>query len=342
MTKRMLKKRVSKKALKKALVTAITVLSISPLAVHAQSAVTVYGIVDTGLTIGAGGPHGTDIRMSSGVQDVSRWGIIGKEDIGNKMAVIFKLEDGFLSDTGAGDTANTIFSRQSTVGLTGGFGTVNVGLQFTPMYKVLSPLTPFGNAFGGSPGQLMSGEKAGTRAANQVVYDTPDLHSFRGEIAYSLGEVPGDYTANQQLGLSMGYDIGPARIEFAHNQKNDVANINVAKNELLTAKIDLGLFVTHLGFGVNRGPSTTDSRDILVGVSKKFLGVHEIYFAYQHKNDLNNHFFNASEGTIDYTYSLSKRTNLYIAATKLSNIRFTTTKFGTGDREFDFGIRHRF
>jgi predicted porin len=320
---------------------AIAACFMAPFAAQAQTSVTVYGIIDTGLTVGGGGPKGTDIRMSSGVQDVSRIGFMGTEDLGGGLTALFKLEDGILTDSGAGDTAGAAFSRQSTVGLSGSYGTVNIGLQFTPMYKVLSPLTPFGNAFGGSPGQLMSGEKAGTRAGNQIVYDTPNLQNFKAEVAYSLGEVPGDYTANQQAGFSLSYAFGPARVEFAHNQKNDAANINVSKNELLTGKIDLGLFVTHLGFGVNRGPTTTDSRDILIGVSKR-IGAHEIYFAYQHKNDLNGHFFNAHEGTVDYTYTLSKRTNLYLAATKLSNTRFTTTKFGTGDREFDIGIRHSF
>jgi len=322
---------------------AVAAALLGPVVAYAQTtSVQVYGIIDTGITYGKGGPKGSELKMDSGIQDVSRWGIRGQEDLGNGMAAIFKLEEGILTDTGASDKAGAMFSREASVGLISRFGTVIAGLQFTPMYKVLSPLTPFGNAFGGSPGQLMSGEKGGTRAANQIIYKTPEINNFRSEFAYSLGEVAGDWTASRQLGFSLSYGPKNTRIEFAHNQKNDATSTNVQKNELLTGRFDLGYFVTHLGFGVDRGPGNVNDRDLLVGVSKKFLGVHEIYFAYQHKNDLNGHFYNADEQIIDYSYTLSKRTNLYVAANRLSNIRFTTPKFSTGNREFDIGIRHRF
>jgi predicted porin len=50
----------------------------------------------------------------------------------------------------------------------------------------------------------------------------------------------------------------------------------------------------------------------------------------------------ANQVALTYTYSLSKRTTLYAAASELSNIRFARLKFGPGDTEYDVGIKHTF
>ncbi|MEA3086390.1 MAG: hypothetical protein QOC89_4087, partial [Paraburkholderia sp.] len=83
-------------------------------------------------------------------------------------------------------------------------------------------------------------------------------------------------------------------------------------------------------------------RDFHVGVSKRWNMANELYVAYEYKNDLNGHAMNVSGLIVNYLYFLSKRTNLYVAGMMLSNIRYTTTKYGSGSRELDFGIRHRF
>jgi predicted porin len=62
-----------------------------PAAVHAQSAVTLYGIIDEGLSYtsnaatanATGGVSGhSAIRLLSGVMQQSRWGMRGAEDLG--------------------------------------------------------------------------------------------------------------------------------------------------------------------------------------------------------------------------------------------------------------------
>jgi len=318
-------------------------LAFSPIAAFAQSSsVTLYGIVDTGIVFESGGPKGWGVNMSSGVQDVSRWGIKGEEVLGGGYSVIFKLEDGILVNNGQTDTANAAFSRVSYVGISSPYGTVTAGLDFTPIYLVLSPLTPFGNAFGGSPGQLMAGEKGGTRAPNQIIYHSPDFYGFKANVAYGFGNVAGSIGDSQQFGFSLSYRIGPATFEWGHQQVNNSTSTDTSRNDLITGRYDFGFATAHVGFGISRGMGTTNSRDFLIGFSKRVAAVHEFYLAYQHKNDLNQHQFNATGIIADYGYFISKRTNLYVAAFWLSNHRFTTTKFGTGDRELDIGIRHIF
>lgn len=318
-------------------------LALCPIAAFAQSSgVTLYGIVDTGVAITGGGSKGWGVNMSSGIQDVSRWGIKGEEDLGNGVSAIFKLEDGILVNNGQTDTAGAAFSRVAYVGFSSPYGTVTAGLDFTPIYLVLSPLTPFGNAFGGSPGQLMAGEKGGTRAPNQIIYHSPDLYGFKANIAYGFGNVAGSIGDSQQFGFSLHYKLGPTVFEWGHQQVNNATSSDSSRNDLFTGRYNFGFATAHVGFGVSRGAGTTNSRDFLIGLSKRVATVHEFYIAYQYKNDLNQHRLNATGLIADYGYWLSKRTNLYVAGFMLSNDRFATTKFGTGTRELDLGIRHLF
>lgn len=60
-------------------------------AVHAQSSVTLYGIVDSGILYkthaAAGG--GSAWSVASGIDSTSRWGLIGREDLGGGLKALF-------------------------------------------------------------------------------------------------------------------------------------------------------------------------------------------------------------------------------------------------------------
>ena len=92
-------------------------------AAHAQSSVTMYGIVDDGFnwTSNTGG-HNL-YNVSSGVMQASRWGLRGKEDLGGGLAALFVLENGFDLNSGSlgqknrGSTQGLMFGRQAYVGL---------------------------------------------------------------------------------------------------------------------------------------------------------------------------------------------------------------------------------
>ncbi len=65
---------------------ATTILTLGG-AAHAQSSVTLYGLIDAGLTYtnsqisGTGGGH-SNWEMTSGAVQYSRWGLRGAEDLG--------------------------------------------------------------------------------------------------------------------------------------------------------------------------------------------------------------------------------------------------------------------
>src|SRR5690606_13992773 len=106
----------------------------------AQSSVTIYGIVDTGIAhIDNGGDSVNAMR--SGNNNSSRIGFKGAEDLGNGLKTTFVLENGINTDDGTG---NAGFSRISYIGLEGGFGKVRLGKQNTPIKEALSKIDPFG------------------------------------------------------------------------------------------------------------------------------------------------------------------------------------------------------
>ena len=121
--------------MKKSLV-ALAVLSAFAGIASAQTSVTVYGIVDAGVTREDSGLR-TFNRLDSGNQSTSRLGFKGTEDLGGGLSAQFLLEQGFSLDNGAvQDSARTAFNRQAYIGLTGNFGQVRLGRQKTVMYDL--------------------------------------------------------------------------------------------------------------------------------------------------------------------------------------------------------------
>ena len=90
---------------------------------HAQSSVTLYGLIDSGLTYtnsqitGTGSGGHSNWQMTSGSVQYSRWGLRGAEDLGGGIKAIFTLENGFNLNNGQFSSSNRIFNRQAFVGL---------------------------------------------------------------------------------------------------------------------------------------------------------------------------------------------------------------------------------
>ena len=84
---------------------------------HAQTNVTIYGIVDAAFVGENGSSAGHQTKITSGAASASRIGFRGTEDLGNGMSAFFTLETGAKIDTGELDAANTIFNRQAFVGI---------------------------------------------------------------------------------------------------------------------------------------------------------------------------------------------------------------------------------
>src|ERR1700731_4789963 len=84
---------------------------------YAQSTVTLYGIIDTGITYVNNTGKGAVVAMQSGVEQGSRWGLKGSEDLGGGLKTVFQLENGFNVNTGKLGQGGLEFGRQAYVGL---------------------------------------------------------------------------------------------------------------------------------------------------------------------------------------------------------------------------------
>lgn len=94
---------------------------------HAQTAngVTLYGLVDVGVTHVSGLKAGSVTQIASGIMEGSRWGIKGNEDLGGGYRALFTLEARVEADTGglsnkpiSGSQLSDRFSQALLLGLT--------------------------------------------------------------------------------------------------------------------------------------------------------------------------------------------------------------------------------
>jgi predicted porin len=185
----------------------------------AQSSVTLYGVIDTGLgyqsnqaSLGATSGGRAVVKMLNGVVYGSRFGLKGTEDLGGGNRAIFVLEEGFNSQNGAEATSGLAFSRQAYVGLANqAYGTLTAGRQYESYYSLLvpwSPATPLSGYFGAHPGDIDSLDLI-YRVNNNLVYTSPNLHGLVFSGSYSLGGVPGSFNAGSTWSTALQYVNGP-------------------------------------------------------------------------------------------------------------------------------------
>lgn len=101
------------------------------------SSVTLYGVIDTGIEhITNVGPAGIGLtRSPTNTASVpSRWGLRGSEDLGGGLKANFTLESGFGADAGTMLQGGRLFGRQAHVGLSGPWGSVAIGRQYTMLF----------------------------------------------------------------------------------------------------------------------------------------------------------------------------------------------------------------
>ena len=117
----------------------LAILLCLPLAAAAQN-VTVYGLIDLAVErVSDTAPNGAAlVRMPSLTGSVpSRLGFRGSEDLGGGLQLVFTLEQGLGADTGGLNQGGRAFGRQSFVGLSGRWGTLSFGRQYTMLYWAL-------------------------------------------------------------------------------------------------------------------------------------------------------------------------------------------------------------
>jgi predicted porin len=179
--------------------------------VHAQSTVTMYGLIDEGLNFTNNAGNGQAYRLQSGDVVGSRWGFKGTEDLGGGLAAIFKLENGFNASNGALGQGDRLFGRQAYVGLTSqNYGTLTVGRQYDPTIDLFSAITAAGNYAGDVGATPFDNDNTDWdfRVNNSIKYVSPTIAGLTGEAMYGFSNAPGGFADNRLVSAAGQYQYG--------------------------------------------------------------------------------------------------------------------------------------
>jgi len=232
--------------MKKSLV-ALAALAVAGVA-SAQSSVTLFGVVDASISsysstsrdlngatflnpfyLNQGSVKVSRRELANSGYNSSRLGFRGTEDLGGGLAASFWLEAPITNDDGA--TGVSTFNRRSTVSLSGGFGEVRLGRDYTPTFWNNTVFDPFGtNGVGTNLIQTAAADFGHpTRASNTIGYFLPpNLGGFYGQLQYGFHEKtkydPGLATPNvannsrtgRNIAGRFGYANGPLDVAIAY------------------------------------------------------------------------------------------------------------------------------
>src|ERR1700743_2308905 len=329
---------------------ALAVLTAVSGAASAQSSVTLYGKVDLGLVLDSGGRGGQFVRIDSGVTGGSRIGFKGVEDLGDGMKAAFQLETGYCADSAQGAPnfctgSNQFMGRQAHGDLTGAFGAISAGRQYSLGFNNLSTIDPFGTGFAGQVNNTV--DPSGIRLNNSVTYSTPSISGVTGSVELALGEQTGNWQANRETGAGLTYASGPAYAGFTYYNVDDANGNTARKNYLLGGTYDFGVVKIHALVQKSTGNASLDVLDLMGGVTIPVAGG-SVLASYIHHNDRTSADRDANQIGIGYLYPLSNGTTIYPAYARIQNqhgAAFTVnnaTDTGTGNKAFNLGVVHNF
>lgn len=323
-------------------------------AVMAQSSVTIYGRVNTTVEHQKLG----DNKATGLVNNRSRIGFKGVEDLGNGLKAGFQLEAGFNSDDGSDPLT---FARQSEVNLSGNFGMVRLGNFYPESYYATSDYIGMHNHETGSSSDALYVDPAwfyGTGNGNKVAYRTPTFNNFWAEASVSMHEKANAAPAVNKNGydLAANYNNGPLSLGAGYSYWN--SNYQASLRGLYT----FGQFTVGAYYQRNK-----DDNAILgtgAGTRNNFrlsamyvLNASEFHVNVGRANKWSNVSDSAAtQWTLGYNYNLSKRTKIYTYYTRINSGKgmdyssgaasFDSIKAGTnaGDNfsSFALGVRHNF
>lgn len=185
----------------------------------AQTAVTVYGVVDAGIERVDHLPSngGSATRLVSGGEAGSRLGFRGREDLGGGLYALFTLESGFNVDTGTFGQGGRAFGRNAQVGIGGPFGRLTAGRQVTAIYDLAVLFDPLGRASRYSMPSLDPAYAA--RVDNSIRYELA-AGPAKATLMYAAGEIDGSSRANRYLGADASARWGRLSLGAGYERQN--------------------------------------------------------------------------------------------------------------------------
>lgn len=322
----------------------LAAVSVFPvLSAHAQSSVTIYGIIDQGLTKADSGTtpaamlpgRAPDDRWNVKAGNTSRLGFRGNEDLGGGSYTRFHLETRFAADTGALSNASVFWLGRSVAAIgSRSWGEIYAGREYSPAFWVALGADPTSWSYVSQLGSpytyanytpvASTVEATNIRWSNTIGYKSPTL----GPVTFEIATAAGEGRRQRSTSGNIQYKEGPVWLGMAYDGLDSKTNL-----KLVAAGYDFGVVRPTASYsrakgGLN-GDATSFSVAALVPVS--FGRVYASYGSLRPATRPDSKMFGAG-----VQYDLSKRTLLY------TNIGSAKQAGRTRTTAFDLGIKHTF
>ncbi|TDV35739.1 putative porin [Paraburkholderia caballeronis] len=198
-------------------------LALAAGAAHAQSSVTLYGLVDAGLVYVNNQSGHANLESVTGPTSGSRVGLRGAEDLGGGLSAIFTLENGFDTSNGKLLQGNRLFGRQAFVGLSSKqYGALTLGRQYDTMTDLIGAFagTSMWAWLGTHPGDF-DDLNSTFRVNNAIKYQSPAIAGLQFTGLFAPGGVAGDFASNRIYSLGLRYAHGPFSAALAYDSIDD-------------------------------------------------------------------------------------------------------------------------
>ena len=358
-------------------------------AAHAQSSVTLYGVLDSGLlyqstSAASFSPKALNTGKVYAFRDggiySSNWGLRGTEDIGDGYKVNFKLQGAFNSGTGKLGLANApgaaaVFNQWTTVGVSGPFGTFDVGRQIAPMiYAMFDTDVRGGQYFGsiliswigmnqaaGWPGSSTNGPIGALEDDNALVYQSPKFYGVSLALEYAPGGVAGQFQGGTRESAVLkysNYGLNLAAVYYNGHDTNPSATtvpsgLNNNRFYYLGAMYTFHDFSVSTSYSIGKNPANSglvNFEMVSAGLGYRFTPAFTVTSGFYYLNDRNNSANHSGEFAVGAEYSLSKSTLVYAQVGYVNNkgtmnqtiVYGQPVAPGVSTTAAMIGIRHRF
>jgi predicted porin len=358
--------------MKKSLV-AVALLGAFAGVAQAQTAVQIYGNIDVGMI------KRTDQTLNIGKRASNTLGFKGTEDLGNGLKALFQIEMRYEPDTGTVENnTRPLFQGQTRVGLQGDFGMVRLGRGLTPFQEIVGSFEPWHGlptpagfytdisiaGFNSTPldqGSNASGAgQSNNRVSNAIFYNSPVANGFQVNASWATKEGVAGGAAITGIGAgSTSYASGaeasanPFSVAGTYNNGPAAAMIAYERNAIeskvwsvagsVAATPELKLMATYSRQDQEHTNTLRPKTKGWVLGATYAMGPGKILAGYGRK-----HIDNASstkQASLGYEYSLSKRTYLYVDASRKTDIVNVLTGNLAATptvNHYDVGVNHSF
>jgi len=363
--------------MKKSLV-AVALLGAFAGVAQAQTAVQIYGNIDAGLV------KRTDQTLAIGKRASNTLGFKGTEDLGNGLKALFQIEMRYEPDTGTVENnTRPLFQGQSRVGLQGDFGMIRLGRGLTPFQEVVGSFEPWHglpsqagfytdisiagfNSTPLDPGSNAAGAgQSNNRYSNAFFYNSPVVSGFQvnaaiatkeglsgGAAITGVGAGAASYASGAEgtvnpFSVAATYNNGPAAAMLAYERNAVESKVwSIAGSFAVTPELKLmGTYSRQSQEHTNTQRPTIKGAVIgatyAMGPGKVLAG----FGIKQQEENVRLHDLFTRQYSLGYEYSLSKRTYVYVDASRKKNIFSQSTGNLANTptvNHFDVGVNHSF